>query len=129
MASEMEGAMHAGPYLRWDSVSKLLIAEIVFIALPGGDRGQKAVVGVRRSTVYAASSFIGVAGAQAAAAEVRIIDSLPTAEGARQQLGLATVGRIDFKDAWREETCCRSTAQRQTPVTSVIPRGRNLSDI
>lgn len=79
MASKMEGARHAGPYLRWGSVSKLLIAEIVFIALPGGDQGQKAVVGVLRSTVNGASSFIGVAGAQAAAAEVGIIDSLPTA--------------------------------------------------
>lgn len=87
MASEMEGAMHAGPYLWWGSVSKLLIAEIVFIALPGGDRGQKAVVGVRRSTVNAASSFIGVARTQAAGAEVRIIDSLSTAQRGKAAAG------------------------------------------
>lgn len=43
----------------------------MFIALPGGDRGQKAVVEVLRATADTASRFTGAAGAQAAAAEVR----------------------------------------------------------
>lgn len=55
MASGMEVAMHAGPYLRRGRVSRLLITETMFITLPGGDQGQKAVVGVLRSTLSTVS--------------------------------------------------------------------------
>lgn len=73
----MEVAMHAGPYLRWGSVSKLLIAETMFIALPGGDQGQRL-----QSTLNA-----GVAGTQAAAAEVGILDSLSTTRRGKAAAG------------------------------------------
>ena len=74
-----------------------------FIALPGGDGGQKSVVGALRSVDFRLS-FMGMAGAQAAAAEagrsvgrVGIIDSPPPEASRKAAAGASNCGAAGFQ--------------------------------